>query len=137
MNNRRSAVPLKALAFHLTRTRDIRDLKLISDAFYAVCSLNFKDPELLESLCMHTIEILTSLKLDEHHFEIRSIVSAIGQSLFFHKETLDAVTKWYAARIIQGTPLHSKDMLSYLLTTSALNYEPEGSEPIYKVIQKF
>jgi len=132
---RRQVPLLKALVYHLTRKKDMEDLKLISDALFAVGSLNMKDPELLETLCINGAKAFEDIKAnDPVNAVVRSILSSLGHLSIFHENILDSITNWYTSRLEQGLELDNRDLLAYLMTTANLNHQPNNSEPIYKLI---
>ena len=131
---RRQVPLLKALVYHLTRKKDMEDLKLISDALFAVGSLNMKDPELLQTLCINGAKAFEDIKAsDPVNAVVRSILSSLGHLSIFHENILDSITNWYTSRLEQGLELDNRDLLAYLMTTANLNHQPNNSEPIYKV----
>lgn len=128
---------IKALVYHLTRKKDMEDIKLISDALFAVGSLNLKDPELLETLCINGVKAFEDIKAtDPVNAVVRSMLSSLGHMSIFHENILDSVTKWYTSRLEQGLELDNRDLLAYLMTTANLNHQPNNSEAIYKVSMK-
>ena len=134
---RRQVPLLKALVYHLTRKKDMEDLKLISDALFAVGSLNMKDPELLQTLCINGAKAFEDIKAsDPVNAVVRSILSSLGHLSIFHENILDSITNWYTSRLEQGLELDNRDLLAYLMTTANLNHQPNNSEPIYKVSMK-
>ena len=131
---RRQVPLLKALVYHLTRKKDMEDLKLISDALFAVGSLNMKDPELLQTLCINGAKAFEDIKAsDPVNAVVRSILSSLGHLSIFHENILDSITNWYTSRLEQGLELDNRDLIAYLMTTANLNHQPNNSEPIYKV----
>ena len=125
---------LKALVYHLTRKKDMEDIKLVSDALFAVGSLNLKDPELLETMCTNGTKAFVDIKAsDPVNAVVRSILSSLGHLSIFHENILDSVTNWYTSRLQQGLELDNRDLLAYLMTTANLNHQPNNSEAIYKV----
>ena len=56
---------LKALTFHLTRRKDLEDLKLASDALYSCAKLSIKEPELMEILCINASKALVENTVSE------------------------------------------------------------------------
>ena len=134
---RRQVPLLKALVYHLTRKKDMEDLKLISDALFAVGSLNMKDPELLQTLCINGAKAFEDIKAsDPVNAVVRSILSSLGHLSIFHENILDSITNWYTSRLEQGLELDNRDLIAYLMTTANLNHQPNNSEPIYKVSMK-
>ena len=115
----------------------MEDIKLISDALFAVGSLNLKDPELLETLCINGVKAFEDIKAtDPVNAVVRSMLSSLGHMSIFHENILDSVTKWYTSRLEQGLELDNRDLLAYLMTTANLNHQPNNSEAIYKVSMK-
>jgi hypothetical protein len=137
-HKKRRQVPLlKALVYHLTRKKDMEDIKLVSDALFAVGSLNMKDPELLETACINGAKAFEDIKAsDPVNAVVRSILSSLGHLSIFHENILDSITNWYTSRLEQGLELDNRDLLAYLMTTAHLNHQPINSEPIYKVSMK-
>ena len=89
--------------YHLTRKKDMEDIKLISDALFAIGKLNLKDPELLETLCSNGVKAFEDIKPnDPVNAVVRSILTSLGQLNYFHEGILDCITKWYTSRLDQG-----------------------------------
>ena len=59
---------LKALTFHLTRRKDLEDLKLASDALYSCAKLSIKEPELMEILCINASKALVEYTVSQKSF---------------------------------------------------------------------
>ena len=115
----------------------MEDIKLVSDALFAVGSLNMKDPELLETACINGAKAFEDIKAsDPVNAVVRSILSSLGHLSIFHENILDSITNWYTSRLEQGLELDNRDLIAYLMTTAHLNHQPNNSEPIYKVSMK-
>ena len=132
---KRPVALVKAITFHLTLRKDINDLKMVSDALYSAASLSIKDPDFIESLLIHGLTVLK--QNHESKIEIsavlRSIVNSLGQLKFYHAEFMDEISSWYCQKIKDGTKLHHKDLLAFLMTTATINYCPKDSDTIYEV----
>ena len=129
---------VKALTFHLTLRKDINDLQMVSDALYSAASLSIKDPEFIESLLIHGLTVLKQnheSKIEISSFVLRSIVNSLGQLKFYHAEFLDEISSWYCQKIKDGSKLHQRDLLAFLMTTATVNYCPKDSDTIYEVIK--
>ena len=85
---------IKALTYHLTRRKDLADLKLASDALYSASRMSIKDPELIEALCSNA-ETALKQSIDPTSIVsvVRSIVNSIGQLGMYHKGLLDGISK--------------------------------------------
>ena len=81
----------------------MEDIKMISDALFAVGRLNLKDPELLETLCCNGVKAFEDIKPnDPVNAVVRSILTSLGHLNYFHEGVLVSITNWYTSRLDQG-----------------------------------
>ena len=112
----------------------MEDLKLISDALFAVGNLSLKDPELLETMCSNGAKVFEDIKPnDPVNTVVRSILTSMGYLSFLHVGILDAISHWFASKLSLGLELDNRDLMAYLMTTANLNHQPNHSEIIYEV----
>lgn len=135
MSKRRPSPLIKAISYHLTRRKDLTDIKLLSDALFGAASLSIKDPELLETLCSNVETCLKDLDPNDSSCNavIRSIVTSLGHLSFYHEACMNLVTNWYASKLEQNVNVDNGDLMAYLLTTANLNITPENSQKIFDV----
>ena len=125
---------IKALTYHLTRRKDLADLKLASDALYSASRMSIKDPELIEALCSNAETALKQSDVPTPILSVvRSIVNSIGQLGMYHKGLLDGISKLYEQQIKDGVKLDQRDLTSFLMTTATLNHCPIDSDKVYEV----
>ena len=134
VKGKRPVALIKALTYHLTRRKDLADLKLASDALYSASRMSIKDPELIEALCSNA-ETALKQSIDPTSIVsvVRSIVNSIGQLGMYHKGLLDGISKLYEQQIKDGVKLDQRDLTSFLMTTATLNYCPIDSDKVYEV----
>ena len=112
----------------------MEDLKLISDALFAVGNLSLKDPELLETMGSNGAKVFEDIKPnDPVNTVVRSILTSMGYLSFLHVGILDAISHWFASKLSLGLELDNRDLMAYLMTTANLNHQPNHSEIIYEV----
>lgn len=132
---RRTVPVLRALGYHLIKSKDELDLKSISDVLFALNKLAFRDVELMEGLCDRATSalLLSTSEVDYAPTSvIRSMLTSLGQSRLRHTPLLDQITTWLTNN---EDKLESKDLLAFLLTTASLNYVSPGSEHLLTVVQ--
>ena len=63
-------------------------------------------------------------------FDIRSILTSLGQLKFHHPVLLDSIAEFLVERKESVTP---RDLTTFLFTAAALNHTSTASEPLFKV----
>ncbi len=66
------------------------------------------------------------------HAVVRSTLTSLGQLRFSHKELVDGAAGWMTQNL-EG--LEQRDLVTFAITTAALNYVPANSDPIFQAIR--
>ncbi|CAD0200195.1 unnamed protein product [Chrysodeixis includens] len=116
---RRSTPLLRALSHNITNQAEVIDLKKSADLLYAMASLNFPDPVLLDRICNDIIECLPSN--DDKPAVVNSITVSLGLMRYRHEPVLGAIAAWLQRHIRM---CRASDLASAIVTLATVDYMP-------------
>ncbi|KAJ8724643.1 hypothetical protein PYW08_016117 [Mythimna loreyi] len=119
---RRSTPLLRALAHNITNQAEVIDLKKSADLLYAMASLNFPDPVLLDRICNDVIECLPSN--EDKSAVVNSITTSLGLLKYRHEPVLTAIADWLQQHIQQ---CRATDIASAVVTLATVDCLPPSS----------
>lgn len=122
---RRSTPLLRALSHSITSQTEVIDLKKSADLLYAMASLNFPDPVLLDRISNDIIECLPTNK--EKPAVVNSITISLGLMRYRHEPLLWSIADW-----IQSNKdiIRASDVASAIVTFATVDYLPPSAEGI-------
>ncbi|XP_047026052.1 FAST kinase domain-containing protein 4 [Helicoverpa zea] len=116
---RRSTPLLRALSHNITNQTEVIDLKKSADLLYAMASLNFPDPVLLDRICDDVITCLPSN--EEKSAVVNSITVSLGLLKYRHEPVLSAIADWLQNHI---QLCRATDIASAVVTMATVDYLP-------------
>lgn len=119
---RRSTPLLRALSHNITNQAEVIDLKKSADLLYAMASLNFPDPVLLDRICNDVIECLPSN--ENKSAVVNSITVSLGLLKYRHEPVLTAIADWLQQHIQQ---CRATDIASAVVTLATVDCLPPSS----------
>nr|XP_022919922.1 FAST kinase domain-containing protein 3, mitochondrial [Onthophagus taurus]XP_022919923.1 FAST kinase domain-containing protein 3, mitochondrial [Onthophagus taurus] len=125
---RRSIVLLRSLAFNITKSSNVLDLKQCGDLLYGMAILNFPDENLLEKVCF---DVCKSVNDDLNKSAvIGSVLTSLGVLKYKDIDVLNCLSKWMVKHANECRP---QDIFALFLTMGVLNYTPQNIEEIVSV----
>ncbi|XP_050499186.1 FAST kinase domain-containing protein 4 [Diabrotica virgifera virgifera] len=129
LKKRRSTLLLRSLSYNITRSTDQLNLKQCSDLLFSMATLNFLDDNLLSRVAGDiTVELEKNIKRSS---VIGSILTSIGLLKYKNPALLDILSEWILGNQSICRP---QDVFSLLMTLAVVNYKPNNSENLFKVL---
>jgi hypothetical protein len=122
-NQKRRPTPLlRALAFHLSKSKDTLEPKDLIELLYALNELSFADPVLMGKVCNELSPAIGSIT---NSSLISSLATSLGQMRYKHKELSAALENWIMKNLETLRPF---DYATWLITSSVLNIQSEHTD---------
>ncbi|XP_030756831.1 FAST kinase domain-containing protein 3, mitochondrial [Sitophilus oryzae] len=126
---RRSPLLLRTIAYNVTASQDILNIKQCADLFYSISVLNYYDENLFERVGSN---IITALQEQiSKSAVVGSILTSIGLLKYKSPALLDAISEWVVNNQSSCRP---QDMFSLFMTLGVLNYTPSNHEALFKLL---
>ena len=128
---RRRSIPLlKSVSFHLSKNSSDLNIKEISDCLFAINRLSFRDRTLIEAVLRG---LGSSLDRVEKPAPVRSLLTSLGLLKYSDPDLMDRICRWMDEK---KDILEDKDLVTFLLTSAALNYIPRDSDSLFRLIEE-
>ncbi|XP_013137674.1 PREDICTED: protein TBRG4 isoform X2 [Papilio polytes] len=120
---RRSTPLLRALSHNITNQSEQLDLKKSADLLFAMASLNFPDPVLMDRICN---DVISNLKSNQDKpAVVTSIMVSLGLLRYRHEPALSALADWLQAH---RDVCRASDVASAVVTFGTLDFIPPMCE---------
>ncbi|CAH1176904.1 unnamed protein product [Phaedon cochleariae] len=132
---RRSILLLRSLAYNITGSSELLNLKEAGDLLYSMSTLNFPDENLLSRIAADTCSELENAgseleKIARKSSVVGSILTSVGLLRYKNPALLDALSEWMIKN--QGL-CRPQDIFSLFLTLAVLNYLPTNAEKLFQL----
>ncbi|XP_045535218.1 FAST kinase domain-containing protein 4 isoform X1 [Papilio machaon] len=116
---RRSTPLLRALSHNITNQSVQLDLKKSADLLFAMASLNFPDPVLMDRICN---DVISNLKSNEDKpAVVTSIMVSLGLMRYRHEAALTALAEWLQTH---KDVCRASDVASAVVTFGTVDFVP-------------
>ncbi|XP_076250695.1 FAST kinase domain-containing protein 4 [Rhynchophorus ferrugineus] len=127
---RRSPLLLRAIAYNITASSEVLDIKQCADLLYSISVLNFNDENLFERVTNNIVNVLHKDEINKSAV-IGSILTSIGLLKYKSQVLLDSLSDW----IIENHKIcRPQDIFSLFMTLAVVHYVPTNGEALFNVL---
>ncbi|XP_042866477.1 FAST kinase domain-containing protein 4-like isoform X2 [Penaeus japonicus] len=125
---RRVTPVLRSLAFHMARQSDRLPPKQLSNVLYAMNSLSFPDPVLLEKIANDFVSQANSI---DRPAVVGGILTCMGQMRWRNTSMLEILSEW----VENNTDIcRTSDIAALVLTLASVSYTPTNIDSLFTAI---
>ncbi|XP_047472466.1 FAST kinase domain-containing protein 4-like isoform X2 [Penaeus chinensis] len=125
---RRVTPVLRSLAFHMARQSDRLPPKQLSNVLYAMNSLSFPDPLLLEKIANDFVSQANSI---DRPAIVGGILTCMGQMRWRNTSMLEILSEWVENN---SDVCRTSDIAALVLTLASVSYTPTNIDSVFKAI---
>lgn len=125
---RRVTPVLRSLAFHMARQSDRLPPKQLSNVLYAMNSLSFPDPLLLQKIANDFVSQANSI---DRPAIVGGILTCMGQMRWRNTSMLEILSEWVENN---ADICRTSDIAALVLTLASVSYTPNNMDPLFKAV---
>lgn len=125
---RRVTPVLRSLAFHMARQSDRLPPKQLSNVLYAMNSLSFPDPLLLEKIANDFVSQGNAI---DKPTVVGGILTCMGQMRWRNTSMLEILSEWVENHV---NICRTSDIAAMVLTLASVSYTPTNIDSLFKAI---
>ncbi|KAG7166965.1 FAST kinase domain-containing protein 4-like [Homarus americanus] len=125
---RRATPVIRALAFHMAKQVEKLTPKQLCNVLFAMNTLNFPDPVLLEKVAQDLVPQVTDIDKPKL---VGSLLFCMGQMRWRHTSLLEVLSEWIEKNM-QVCPMIT--LTAIINTLSTVSYMPSNSDSLFNVL---